>query len=115
MIRAAIALLVVAGAVAGCANGVAWNNPVQKASAEEMSRRSALRGYKEVRRGKEIYVASTYDGVKRVKSGKEPVIKVAAIGFGPRGEKVIFEASKDGYLEKALMGEFERRHGGKQG
>jgi hypothetical protein len=79
-----------------------------------MSRRSAMRGYKEVRRGDTIYVASTYDGVKRVKSGREPVTKVAAIGFGPKGEKVIFEASKDGMLEKALMDEFERRHGTRQ-
>jgi hypothetical protein len=55
------------------------------------------------------------DGVKRVQTGKEPVVKVAAIGFGPRGEKVIFEGSKDGMLEKALMDEFERRHSGKQG
>ena len=42
------------------------------------------------------------------------MIKVAAIGFGPKGEKVVFEASKDGMLEKALMDEFERRHNGRQ-
>ena len=113
MIRAGLFVALMAG-VAGCSNGVAWNSPFQKASAEEMSRRSAARGYTEVRQGKTIFVASTYQGVKRVKSGKEPVIKVAAIGFGPKGEKVVFEASKDGMLEKALMDEFERRHGGQE-
>jgi len=113
MIRAGLVFALMAG-VAGCSNGVAWNHPFHKVSAEEMSKRSALRGYTEVRRGEAILVASTYSGVKRVKTGKEPVTKVAAIGFGPKGEKVIFEASKDGLLEKALMDEFERRHGGEQ-
>ena len=113
MIRAGIAVALVLG-VAGCSNGVAWNSPFKKATAEDMARNSARRGYKEVRKGDTIFVASTYDGVNRVKKGQEPVIKVAAIGFGPKGEKVVFEASKDGMLEKALMDEFERRHGGKQ-
>ena len=45
----------------------------------------------------------------RVKAGKEPVSKVAAIGFGPNGEKVVFESSKEG-LDKGLMTEFTRRH-----
>ena len=114
MIRLAIAV-VVGGAAAGCSNGVAWNHPLHKVSAEEITRRSAMRGYQEVRRDNTILVASTYDGVKRVKRGGEPAIKVAAIGFGPKGEKVIFEASKDGMLEKALMSEFGRRHGDRQG
>lgn len=113
MIRVGFAAVVIVG-VAGCSNGVAWNSPFQKASAEDVSRRSAMRGYKEVRHGDTILVAATHDGVQRVTKGQEPVIKVAAIGFGPKGEKVIFEASKDGMLEKALMGEFERRHGGRQ-
>ena len=107
-----IALL---AAVAGCSNGVAWNSPFRKATAADMTRRSALRGYREVRRGDTILVAATYDGLNRLSEGQEPVTKVAAIGFGPRGEKVIFEASKDGTLEKALMDEFERRHGGREG
>jgi hypothetical protein len=114
MIRTGIAVALLAG-LAGCSNGVAWTNPMQKASAEDMTRRSALRGYKEVRNGKAILVAATHDGVERVSKGQEPVIKVAAIGFGPRGEKVVFEASKDGMLEKVLMDEFERRHAGRQG
>ena len=113
MIRTAMTLVVVLGAAVGCSNGVAWNPPFQKATAEDIARRSALRGYREVRRGNEILVAATHDGIQRVREGKEPVTKVAAIGFGPRGEKVIFEASKDGMLEKALMDEFERRHGGR--
>jgi hypothetical protein len=113
MNRAGFAVALVLG-VAGCANGVAWNSPFQKATAEDMARKSAMRGYKEVRHGDKIMVAATHDGVSRVRKGQEPAIKVAAIGFGPRGEKVIFEASKDGMLEKALMDEFERRHGGKQ-
>ena len=114
MKRAAVVLMAAVGA-AGCANGVGWNDPFHKMTKEEMAARSATRGYKEIKRGNQIYVASTYDGVERIQSGKEPVIKVAAIGFGPSGEKVIFEASKDGTLEKALMEEFERRHGGSQG
>ena len=57
-----------------------------------------------------IYVASSPDGVKRVKEGKEPPLAVSAIGFGPNGEKVVFEGSKDG-LENGLMKEFEKRHG----
>ena len=113
MIRA-MALALVLGAAAGCSNGVGWNHPLRKVTAEDMARRSALRGYKEVRRGNEIFVAATHDAVQRLRQGKEPVTKVAAIGFGPRGEKVVFEASKDGTLEKALMDEFERRHGGRQ-
>lgn len=115
MIRVALTLTVLSGLLVGCSNGVAWNSPLAKASKEDMARNSALRGYTEIRRDKKIYVASTYDGVKRVRGGKEPVTKVAAIGFGPQGEKVVFEASKDGMLEKALMDEFQRRHGGKQG
>ena len=111
MKRAAIVLTVALGAAAGCSNGVAWNDPFHKATTEEVAQNSARRGYTEIRRDKKIYVASTYDGVKRIQSGKEPALKVAAIGFGPSGEKVIFEASKDGALEKGLMKEFERRHG----
>lgn len=115
MVRVVLILTVLSSSLVGCSNGVAWNSPFAKASKEDMARNSALRGYTEIRRDKKIYVASTYDGVKRVRSGKEPVAKIAAIGFGPRGEKVIFEASKDGMLEKALMNEFQRRHGQNQG
>ena len=110
-----IASVVITGAVAGCSNGVAWNSPVRKYTAEETIGMGARRGYTEVRQGNKIYVASTFAGVKRIKEGKEPVTKVAAIGFGPRGEKVVFEASKDGLVEKALMDEFQRRHGGGEG
>ena len=113
MTRMGILMVLFVIGAGGCSNGVAWNNPLHKASAEEMTRRSALRGYREARHGNAILVAATHEGVKRVKNGKEPVIKIAAIGFGPKGEKVIFEASKDGALEKALMDEFERRHGGR--
>ena len=113
MRRMAIAVVALAAMAGGCANGVGWNSPFESASKEEMARRDALRGYTEVRRGKEIFVASTPDSIKRVKSGKEPATKIAAIGFGPQGEKVIFEASKDGTMEKALMEEFDRRHGRK--
>jgi hypothetical protein len=108
-------LVAIAGSVAGCWGGPGWNHPLKSYTAQDLARRSAVRGYTEVRQGKEIFVAATYAGVKRIKGGKEPMPKVAAIGFGPKGEKVVFEASKDGYVEQALMEEFQRRHGGGEG
>jgi hypothetical protein len=93
----------------GCSNGVTWNSPTKKVTKDEMVASSARRGYTEIRREKVIYVVSTPAAVKRVHEGKEPASKVSAIGYGPNGEKVIFEASKDG-LEKGLMEEFTRRN-----
>ena len=65
MMRAGIAV-VLALCATGCSNGVAWNSPFQKATAEDTARRSALRGYTEMRKGDAILVASTYEGIKRV-------------------------------------------------
>ena len=110
MKRAVGLVLGMASLVVGCEQ-LGMNPPLKKMSKQDMVNASARRSYQEVRRDKEILVVSTYDAKKRVKEGKEPVTKVAAIGFGPKGEKVIFEASKDGALEQALMTEFDRRHG----
>lgn len=105
-------LLGVLAAASGCSSqGLDWNSPTKKMTKEEMLEASARRGYSEIRKDKVIYVVSTPEAKKRVAKGQDPALKVAAIGFGPNGEKVIFEASKDG-LENGLMKEFERRHGG---
>ena len=93
----------------GC-ESTGMNSPFKKYTKEEQAAATAARSYTEVKRDNVIYVVSTPDAVKAVKSGKEPAMKVAAIGFGPAGEKVIFEASKDG-LENSLMAEFDKRHG----
>lgn len=98
-----------AAAGAGCEGG-GMNSPFKKYTKEEQLAATAARSYTEVKRDNVIYVVSTPDAVKAVKAGKEPAMKVAAIGFGPAGEKVIFEASKDG-LENGLMKEFDKRHG----
>lgn len=106
------AVAVTLSAAAGCSDtgaGGAMNNPSKTYTKEERLAATAARGYQELRRDNVIYVVSTHDAVRRVKGGKDPVMKVSAIGFGPPGEKVIFEASKDG-LENSLMREFERRH-----
>jgi hypothetical protein len=87
----------------------AMNNPFRKYTKEEQLAAAAARSYKEVKRENVIYVVSSPDALRRVNAGDEPAMKVSAIGFGPNGEKVIFEASKDG-LENGLMAEFERRH-----
>ena len=111
MKRVVLAVAVSVAAVAGCSNGVTWNSPTKKVTKEQMLADNARRGYTEVRREKVIYVVSSPDAKKRVADGKDPAMKVAAIGYGPNGEKVIFEDSKDG-LATGLMAEFERRHGG---
>ena len=99
--------------LAGCSSGGgagAVNNPFKKYTKDEQIAATAARSYKEIKRENVIYVVSSPDAVKRVRAGEEPALKVAAIGFGPNGEKVVFEANKDG-LENGLMKEFERRHG----
>lgn len=107
-LAAVVAACGAAGAV-GC-ESTGMNSPFKKYTKEEQAAATAARSYTEVKRDNVIYVVSTPDAVKAVKAGKEPAMKVAAIGFGPAGEKVIFEASKDG-LENSLMAEFDRRHG----
>src|SRR5687768_5583191 len=89
----------------GCSDA-GMNHPFKKYTKEEQLAATAARGYTEIRREKVIYVVSTPDARKRVNEGKDPAMKMSAIGFGPNGEKVIFEASKDG-LENGLMQEFE--------
>ena len=98
-----------AAAVGGC-EGAGMNSPFKKYTKEDQLAATSSRGYTEIKRENVIYVASTPDGVKRVKGGKEPPMAVSAIGFGPNGEKVVFEGTKDG-LENGLMKEFEKRHG----
>lgn len=109
-----IALATTAGL--GCSNGTRHPSSTGQSSSNSSPGTPAggqASGYTEVRRGNTILVASTAEGVERIRAGEEPAAKVAGIGFGPRGEKVVFEASKDGALEKALMAEFDRRHGQK--
>ena len=72
---------------AGCSSGT-FNAPVTKVSKEEMMAATARRGYHEIAREKLIYVVATPDAIERVNAGKEPVSKVAAIGFGPHGALV---------------------------
>jgi hypothetical protein len=103
----AIVTLAVFGMI-GCSG--ALNDPFKKYSKEEHMAANVARGYKEIARDNVIFVVMSPDAVRRVNSGQEPTMKVSAIGFGPEGQKVIFEASKDG-LENALMQEFEKRHG----
>lgn len=107
-----LAILAVMVAAAGCSDSGtgAMNSPFKKYTKSEQLAATAARGYKEVRRDKVIYVVSTPAALQRVNAGEEPAMKVAAFGFGPQGEKVVFEASKDG-LENGLMQEFQRRHG----
>ena len=107
---ALVAVVALGAAAAGC-DSAGMNSPFKKYSKDEQIAASAARGYTEIKRENVIYVAATPEGVKRVRAGKEPPLAVSAIGFGPNGEKVIFEGSKDG-LENGLMKEFERRHGG---
>lgn len=106
--KRALMLLVALSVLSGCSE---MNQPFDDNDA--VARRGLTRGYTEVRQDKTILVASTPEGVEHIRRGEEPKAKIAAFGFGPAGEKVIFEASKDGKLEEALMAEFERRHGRK--
>ena len=101
--------LIVALLAAGCSGG-GMNNPFKKYTKEEQLAATAARSYTEIKREQVIYVVSTPEALGRVKAGKEPAMKVSAFGFGPAGEKVVFEASKDG-LENGLMEEFEKRNG----
>ena len=109
MKKLALVAMVGFAAASGC-DGAGMNSPFKKYTKEDQLAATASRGYTEIKRENVIYVASTPDGVKRVRSGKEPPMAVSAIGFGPNGEKVVFEGSKDG-LENGLMKEFEKRHG----
>jgi hypothetical protein len=102
------AVLSAAAVSAGCSNAE-MNNPFHKSTKEEMLAASARRGYQEIRRDKVIFVVGTPQAAERVKGGMEPASKVTMINAGPDGEKVIFEASKEG-LENGLIDEFERRH-----
>ncbi len=101
-------LIPVALLAVGCSGGM--NSPFKKYTKEEQLAATAARSYTEIKREQVIYVVSTPDARERVKAGKEPAMKVSAFGFGPAGEKVIFEASKDG-LEDILLQEFEKRNG----
>src|SRR5688572_29497957 len=80
--------------IAGCSGNGAMNNPLKKYTKDEQTAATAARSYTEVRRENVIYVLSSPAAVKRVRAGDEPAMKVAAIGYGPNGEKVVFEASK---------------------
>jgi hypothetical protein len=81
--KRSIVIVGLAAAVAGCSGG-GMNNPFKKYSKDEQMAATAARGYTEVKRENVIYVVSSPQAVKRVNEGKEPAMKVAAIGFGPR-------------------------------
>jgi hypothetical protein len=66
--------------------------------------------YDEIKVGNVIYVVGSAASADKVRAGQKLGQFVSAFGYGPNGEKVIFETDKEGKLEKTLMAEFATRH-----
>ena len=79
------------------------------AAADERVAKSA--GYQEIEHDGRLYVVGTDAAAGKVRAGEMPSYMLTKIGFGPKGETVIFEAGKDASaMEQKLMAEYRRRH-----
>ena len=66
-------------------------------------------GYFEIERRGTLYVLNDFSQLDDLNAGKG--LKKSATGFGPQGEKLVFQAD-DPAMEKRLKIEYELRHGG---
>lgn len=103
MMRTILAVGLLGAALSvGCAN--------DKMPSDSVATASTMTAYHEVQGADgRLYVVSDpalIDDARKGKLGGEVVTK---IGYGPNGQTVKFQASKDG-IEKRLMAEFDRRH-----
>lgn len=57
-----------------------------------------------------IYVMASKETADGGAKGKHPALSVTKIGFGPKGETVVFEDSDGGGVAKKLQAEFKARH-----
>lgn len=93
-------------------------NPAAKADAPKVDDKAAKEAaavakasYNEVEHGGRIYVTASQESAANAAKGRHPQLAVTKIGFGPKGETVVFEASEGGGVEKKLMAEFKKKHG----
>jgi hypothetical protein len=58
-----------------------------------------------------IYVMASKKTADAVAASQHPTLMITKIGFGPKGETVIFEDSEGGGVAKKLISEFKVKHG----
>jgi ABC-type Fe3+-hydroxamate transport system substrate-binding protein len=108
----ALSLLLVLAAGCQSPAGPAPSEPAAPAAAAAKSvpSPSPFSKYHEIVHDGRIYVLGSKSSAEALAAGQKPVLHVSRIGYGPNRETVIFEANKDGNLEKWLMAEYLERH-----
>ena len=66
--------------------------------------------YHEVTYDGRIFVMASKETAAAGAKGKHPAMAVTKIGYGPKGETVIFEASEGGGVEKKLIEAYKAKH-----
>ncbi|QOV90000.1 hypothetical protein [Humisphaera borealis] len=66
--------------------------------------------YHEVTHDGRIYVMASDETAAGGAKGKHPAMSVTKIGYGPKGETVVFEASEGGGVEKKLIEAFKAKY-----
>ncbi len=66
--------------------------------------------YYEVSYKGRTYVLGSKASAEKAEKGSHPQLTVTKIGYGVNGETVVFEADKDGNLEKRLMAAYDAKH-----
>ena|SRR5687768_3096715 len=114
----AAVVLGAAVATAGCdhseyyANSAARQRDKKTAEARLAGERSVAKAsYYEVEHDGRIYVVGSAEAAEKIKAGQHPSATVTKIGYGPKGETVVFEGGKDhDVLEGKLIAEYDARH-----
>ena len=95
-------------ALAGCESVIQSSEP---AKATSVSTAAPKLEYHEVSSKSRTYVVGSTAMAQKVAGGSHPQLIITKSGYGVNGETVVFEADKDGNLEKSLMAEYASRHG----
>jgi hypothetical protein len=109
----ALSLVVLCLSVA-CAtggNGGGGTTPaVEKPKTVSLVPPSPVNVYSEVPHEGRIYVLGSQSSAEALAAGRTPALAVTCLGLGPKGETVVFEANKEGNLEKWLRAVWESKH-----
>jgi hypothetical protein len=66
--------------------------------------------YTEAEHEGRLYVLGTRAAAEALREGRTPVLAITKVGGGPGGKTLVFEANKEGNLEKWLQSEYALRH-----
>jgi hypothetical protein len=110
--RSLILCVLTSALVAACATSGGSSAPAapEKPKAVSLAPPSPVNVYSEVPHDGRIYVLGSQSSAEALAAGQKPPLAITCLGFGPNGETVIFEANKDGNLEKWLRAVWDSEH-----